>query len=112
MLEMCGAYVCADRYCFGSMPGREQIVVGDGETPLHAIARHYLWNNHCPRAMGPQALKERKRYVYEKAREFGAEGVIVESMKFCEYWGLRARAGRYVAHRGLRSPRHSARLPD
>lgn len=87
MLEMCGAYVCADRYCFGSMPGREGIAVGEGETPLHAIARYYLWNNHCPRAMGPQALKERKRYVYDKAREYGAEGVIVESMKFCEYWG-------------------------
>lgn len=87
MLEMCGAYVCADRYCFGSMPGREGIAVGEGESPLHAIARYYLWNNHCPRAMGPQALKERKRYVYDKAREYGAEGVIVESMKFCEYWG-------------------------
>ena len=87
MLEMCGAYVCADRYCFGSLPGREGIEVREGEAPLHAIARYYLWNNHCPRAMGPQALKERKRYVYQKAREFGAEGVIVESMKFCEYWG-------------------------
>ena len=87
MLEMCGAYVCADRYCFGSMPGREGIAVGEGESPLHAIARYYLWNNHCPRAMGPQALKERKRYVYDKAREYGVEGVIVESMKFCEYWG-------------------------
>ena len=22
LIEMCGAYVCADRYCFGSVPGR------------------------------------------------------------------------------------------
>ena len=87
MLEMCGAYVCADRYCFGTLPGREEIELREGETPLHAIARHYLWNNHCPRAMGPKALIERKNYVYQKAKEFGAEGLIVESMKFCEYWG-------------------------
>ena len=87
MLEMAGAIVVADRYCFGTMPGREEIVLREGETPLHAIARHYLWNNHCPRAMGPQALVERKNYVYQKALEYGAEGLIVESMKFCEYWG-------------------------
>ena len=87
MLEMAGAIVVADRYCFGTMPGREEIEVREGEAPLHAIARHYLWNNHCPRAMGPQALIERKNYVYQKAVEYGAEGLIVESMKFCEYWG-------------------------
>ena len=26
-------------------------------------------------------------HVHEKALEYGAEGVIIESMKFCEYWG-------------------------
>lgn len=51
MLEMCGAMVVADRYCFGSMPGREEIEIKEGETALDAIARHYLYNNHCPRAM-------------------------------------------------------------
>lgn len=87
LVEMCGAMVVADRYCFGSMPGREQIEIRDGETALDAIARHYLYNNHCPRAMGPENLRARKLYVYNKAMEYGAEGVIIESMKFCEYWG-------------------------
>ena len=55
--------------------------------------------------MGPQALKERKRYVYDKAREFGAEGVIVESMKFCEYWGYeRAQDGMWF-YEGYELPR-------
>ena len=62
-------------------------VMVEGETALDAIARHYLYNNHCPRAMGPKNLKSRKQYIYEKALEYGAEGVIIESMKFCEYWG-------------------------
>ena len=87
MLEMSGAMVVADRYCFGSLPGREQIELREGESALDAIARHYLYNNHCPRAMGPKNLKARKQYIYEKALEYGAEGVIIESMKFCEYWG-------------------------
>ena len=39
------------------------------------------------RAMGPENLRARKLYVYNKAMEYGAEGVIIESMKFCEYWG-------------------------
>ena len=37
--------------------------------------------------MGPENLRARKLYVYNKAKEYGAEGVIIESMKFCEYWG-------------------------
>ena len=86
-LEMCGGLVVADRYCFGSMPGREQIEIREGETPMGAISRHYLMQNQCPRAMGPASLHSRKQYIYDKAIEYGAEGVIIESMKFCEYWG-------------------------
>ena len=87
LIEGCGALVVSDRYCFGSLPGREEIELREGESALDAIARHYLYNNHCPRAMGPKNLKARKQYIYEKALEYGAEGVIIESMKFCEYWG-------------------------
>ena len=31
LIEECGAYVCADRYCFGSIPGRKPIELKDGE---------------------------------------------------------------------------------
>ena len=87
MLEMCGGFVVADRYCFGSMPGRDPVEIAPGETPLHAIARYYMWSNQCPRAMGAENLRSRTQYIYDKAKEFNAEGIIVESMKFCEYWG-------------------------
>lgn len=86
-LEQCGGFVVADRYCFGSLPGREEIVPLPGESPLRAIARHYLWSNQCPRSMGAENIAGRKRYLYDKALEYGAEGIIIESMKFCEYWG-------------------------
>jgi benzoyl-CoA reductase/2-hydroxyglutaryl-CoA dehydratase subunit BcrC/BadD/HgdB len=33
LIEDCGAMVVADRYCYGSLPGREQIEILDGETP-------------------------------------------------------------------------------
>lgn len=87
LLEGCGAYVVADRYCFGSIPGREEIIVKPDEDILQAIADHYIQTNQCPRAMGPENVVARKQFLYKIAQEYGAEGVIVENMKFCEYWG-------------------------
>ncbi len=87
LLEECGAFVVADRYCFGSLPGREKIIIKDGETALDAIARSYLNENQCPRSMGQENIIGRKRFLYDMAQEYGAEGLLVESMKFCEYWG-------------------------
>lgn len=97
LLESCGAYVVADRYCFGSIPGREEIIVRPGEDVLQAIADHYIQTNQCPRAMGPENVVARKQFLYKIAQEYGAEGVIVESMKFCEYWGYeRAQAAQWM----------------
>ena len=97
LLENCGAYVVADRYCFGSIPGREEIIVRPGEDVLQAIADHYIQTNQCPRAMGPENVGARKQFLYKIAQEYGAEGVIVENMKFCEYWGYeRAQAAQWM----------------
>ena len=87
LLESCGAYVAADRYCFGSLPGREEIIVKPGQDALQAIADAYMYNNQCPRAMGPGNIVGRKQYMYELAKEYKADGIIVQNMKFCEYWG-------------------------
>ena len=51
LIETCGAMVVADRYCFGSFPGREQIEIREGETAFDAICRHYLHWNQCARFM-------------------------------------------------------------
>ena len=97
LLEDCGAYVVADRYCYGSLPGREEIIVKPDEDILQAIADHYIQTNQCPRAMGPENVVARKQFLYKIAQEYGAEGVIVENMKFCEYWGYeRAQAAQWM----------------
>ena len=97
LLEGCGAYVVADRYCFGSIPGREEIIVKPDEDILQAIADHYIQTNQCPRAMGTENVVARKQFLYKIAQEYGAEGVIVENMKFCEYWGYeRAQAAQWM----------------
>ena len=86
LIEECGAMVVADRYCYGSLPGREKIEVLENETPLRAIARHYLTTNQCPRFMNPEKVQGRKQYFKQLATEYKADGLIVEQMKFCEYW--------------------------
>ena len=86
LLESCGAMVVADRYCFGSLPGREVIEVRDGETALQAIARHYLLTSECPRFMNKERTQGRMDYVKKLYEDYKADGVLYEQMKFCEYW--------------------------
>ena len=86
LIEECGALVVADRHCYGSLPGREEIIVKGGETPLRAIARHYLETSECPRFMDQHVMRQRKQYIADVAKEYKADGVIISQMKFCEYW--------------------------
>ena len=86
LIEDCGAFVAADRYCFGSLPGREEIEIREGETALAAVARHYIETNQCPRFMNPEKVQGRKRYLKQLADEYSADGLIIQQMKFCEYW--------------------------
>ena len=97
LLESCGAFVVADRYCFGSIPGREEIVLEEGKDILQSIADSYLYHNQCPRTMGPEAIVGRKQFLFDLAKEYGAEGVILQNMKFCVYWGYeRAQAAMWM----------------
>ena len=86
LIESCGAMVVADRYCFGSFPGREQIEICDGETAFDSICRHYLHWNQCARFMDGEKIDQRHREVKRLVYEFKADGVIYENMKFCEFW--------------------------
>ncbi len=104
LVEMCGARVVADRYCFGSLPGREEITVKEGQHPLDALAEHYMLINECPRAMGTENIIARKQYMYDIAKEYKADGIILQNMKFCEYWGYeRAIAAKWLSE-GLNVP--------
>ena len=86
LIETCGAMVVADRYCFGSFPSREQIVIREGETAFDAICRHYLHWNQCARFMDGMKIDQRTSEVQRLVKEFRADGVIYENMKFCEFW--------------------------
>jgi len=86
LIEMCGAMVVADRYCFGSLPSREEIEIQDGEDAFTAICRHYLHWNQCARFMDGMKIDQRTTEVQRLVKDFSADGVIYENMKFCEFW--------------------------
>ena len=86
LIEMCGAMVVADRYGFGSCPGREEIEIREGESAFDAICRHYLYWNQCARFMDGEKIDQRHNEAKRLCDEFKADGIIYESMKFCEFW--------------------------
>ncbi len=96
LLEDCGAAVVADRYCYGSLPGREEIEILHGETPLRAVAHHYLKTSQCPRFMNRGKADGRKEYIRELVRKYKADGVIYNQMKFCEFWSYERVLGAHV----------------
>lgn len=87
LIEESGALVVADRYCFGSLPGREEIVLNDTDDVLEQIVLHYMKTCQCPRYMSRDKVDGRKEYVKYLVDEYNADGVIYEQIKFCEYWG-------------------------
>lgn len=87
LIEESGALVVADRYCFGSTPGREEIILKDDEDPFYTICKHYMKTSQCPRYMEAEKVHGRKEFVANLAKEYHADGVIYEQIKFCEYWG-------------------------
>lgn len=88
LIEGCGARVVADRHCYGSLESRQHIDIKEGEDPLTAVARHYLLTSQCARFMEQQEMRHRKKQLADYAKEYKADGIIVESNKFCEYWSF------------------------
>ena len=93
LVEECGAFVCCDRFCFGSYPGRVEIRLNDEEDALTQVCRHYIQNCQCPRMMNQEKVYGRKQYVADLAKEYGADGIIYQQVKFCDPWAYERTLG-------------------
>ena len=99
LVEEAGALVVVDRFCFGSTPGREEINLDPDLPVLESIARHYLTTSQCPRYMQREKVEGRWQLVRDLCKEYHAQGVLYEQLKFCEYWGYeRALASHVITH--------------
>lgn len=86
LMEENGALVVADRFCYGSIPGRQEIILNDHEDVLTQICRRYLQDTECPRHCVPHKVQYRHDHVAQLVKDYHADGVIYEQMKFCTYW--------------------------
>ena len=96
LVEETGAYVCADRFCYGSLPGRVPIELNDAEDALTQVCRHYMTHSQCPRYMDMPKLLGRREYVNALAKEYNADGIIYEQIKFCDPWAYERMVGSHV----------------
>ena len=98
LIEDVGALVVSDRYCFGSTPGREVIELNDEEDALKQICRHYMEVGECARYISDEKVRQRRDTADRLAREFHADGIIYEQMKYCDYWGFERALASHVVH--------------
>lgn len=83
LIESQDCLVVADRFCFGSLPGMEMIPE-EGDVYMN-LALHYLETNECPRMMEKMEFRAERAEKYFE--EYKADGIIFETMKFCDMWG-------------------------
>ena len=96
LVEESGAYVCADRFCYGSLPGRDEIILNDDEDALTQVCRQYQQRGQCPRYWDTPKVVGRRSYVDQIAKEYHADGIIYEQMKFCDPWAYERMVGTVV----------------
>ncbi len=88
MVEESGANVVIDDLCFGTRPYWYEVEVS--HNPLASIARSYLEKLNCPRTyrQSPgshqEDLENRFGYLYEFAKDFKVNGVILYTLRYCD----------------------------
>lgn len=83
-VEEQGIDVVADPVCFGLRSYRDDVNVN--EEPLTALSRRYL--THFPCARIGDSFPERLEAIMETYREYRADGIIFQKLKFCQLWGV------------------------
>lgn len=83
LIEDNGCLVVADLNSLGIRFLRDELVY-DEKDILKSISKHYLTRSSCPRMMdGSDDLHD---YMVKMARDYRADGVILERLKYCEKW--------------------------
>ena len=86
LIEESGALVVGDRFCYGSIPGRQIIHLTDDEDALTQVIRQNLRVTECPRHCAIHKINYRREHIKELVDYYHADGAIYEQMKFCTYW--------------------------
>jgi benzoyl-CoA reductase/2-hydroxyglutaryl-CoA dehydratase subunit BcrC/BadD/HgdB len=79
-------------------------VLEEGKSPLRCVAEHYLKTSNCPRFMPQDEMRARKKRIADLAKEYHADGVILASNKFCEYWSYERVIDTFILKRDFGLP--------
>jgi benzoyl-CoA reductase/2-hydroxyglutaryl-CoA dehydratase subunit BcrC/BadD/HgdB len=96
MIESLDANVVMDDTCVGSRPFFNDVKITTD--PIDGLAQHYLVDIKCPRTFRArdfyaakknymEDLKTRFSYLSDYAREWTANGVILQSVRYCDTHG-------------------------
>ncbi len=55
-----------------------------------------MTRGQCPRYMDQPKMVGRRKYVADLAKEYGADGIIYEQMKFCDPWAYERMLGTVI----------------
>ena len=85
IIEDLGGLVVTDSLCFGTRYFWNMPDISDN--PLENLAIKYLQKSPCPRMIDRESdFKVREEFVLNMIKEFHVDGVILETMKFCDFW--------------------------
>jgi benzoyl-CoA reductase subunit C len=113
MIESLDANVVMDDSCVGSRAYFDDVQLS--EDPLEGLAHHYLMDINCPRTFreGGQGrgseneasnLEKRFGYLGKLAREWKVDGVVLQSVRYCDSHGYEVPAiKKYLDRLGLPS---------
>lgn len=111
LVEESGALVVADRFCYGSIPGRQEIILNNTEDPVLQIARINMQQSSCPRYVNHDKITFRQEQAKQLMKDYHADGIIYEQMKFCSYWSFERTFQSHVMHEDFGIPTLSIDRP-
>lgn len=111
LIEDSGALVVADRFCYGSFPGRQEIILNDEEDVLTQICRNYLQTTLCVRHSAQHKVQKRLDFAAELVNDYHADGIIYEQIKFCTYWSYERALASHIMHNEYNIPTLSIDRP-
>ena len=111
LIEDSGALVVADRFCYGSFPGRQEIVLTDSEDALTQVCRNYLHTTLCVRHSAQHKVQKRLDFAAQLAADYHADGIIYEQIKFCTYWSYERALASHIMHNEYNIPTLSIDRP-
>jgi benzoyl-CoA reductase/2-hydroxyglutaryl-CoA dehydratase subunit BcrC/BadD/HgdB len=102
LVDVAGGIVVADNVCTGLANARKDVTVfGILGDPVEALAERYLYNVPCPCMTD---LDRRLKRTSALIQEYGVEGIVYYSLKYCDNWRTEFSIFKDYLHKESKTP--------